>query len=438
MTSISDRLYGELRFPNIVGELVICPGLLRLREVRMANVPFIKFPSFSAVSRYEHSLGVSYLAGLCADRLDLCERDKLELMIASLYHDVGTPPFAHAVEEVFRRHFGFDHERNLYDLITGKAIRLGGHRAQVFLGRSLRLQTVLQSARARRLGLDPFRIADIATGSGKSWLGSLICSAGIDLDNIDNVIRATTAMGIGNWSGTLPRQLAVSFVQDRNTVALDATATNLFTEWQRARQRLYQAIYDDVFDFSLQTMLKKAVEALMKDSPGSHSTMCLDDWSLTDEELVQHRLMKHPVAGGLISRVRLGQAFVCLSIVYVQGLGVAARLAARLPEIEVLATDVFARDAIGQKARAGKELGIVANYFLDKRVRPLSKALSFMGTEIADQTAAESEPGAILGVFTSRAKPWTMATRMDFEAKLGNTILESLSIQTLELAGGVP
>lgn len=103
---IFDRLYGEIKFPDIIQKLLDCPGLLRLRDVRMANNQFVMFPAFSNASRYEHSIGVCYLAGICAKSLDLSEKDTIELMMACLYHDVGTPPFAHAMEEVLQAEYG--------------------------------------------------------------------------------------------------------------------------------------------------------------------------------------------------------------------------------------------------------------------------------------------------------------------------------------------
>ena len=81
---IYDRLYKEMKFPPIIMELLNCPGLLRLRDVRMANNQFVAFPSFANSSRYEHSLGVCYLAGICAKNLDLSEKDTIELMMACL------------------------------------------------------------------------------------------------------------------------------------------------------------------------------------------------------------------------------------------------------------------------------------------------------------------------------------------------------------------
>ena len=70
-----DRIYLDMKFPPIILDLLDCPGLLRLRDVRMANNQFYAFPAFANSSRYEHSLGVCYLAGICADYMELCEKD---------------------------------------------------------------------------------------------------------------------------------------------------------------------------------------------------------------------------------------------------------------------------------------------------------------------------------------------------------------------------
>ena len=137
-----DRLYGELTFPPIIQELLDCPGLLRLRDVRMANNQFVAFPAFANTSRYEHSLGVCYLAGICANSLGLPEKEKIELMIACLYHDVGTPPFAHAMEEVLQIHFNFDHEENLRQIVNGTSGSFEGNLEQIFFGATTKLRSV--------------------------------------------------------------------------------------------------------------------------------------------------------------------------------------------------------------------------------------------------------------------------------------------------------
>lgn len=47
----------------------------------------------------------------------LSEYDKVHLIIAALYHDIATPPFAHTVEYVLNN---FDHEIEAYKILSYK------------------------------------------------------------------------------------------------------------------------------------------------------------------------------------------------------------------------------------------------------------------------------------------------------------------------------
>ena len=159
-----DRLYGKMNFPDIITSLLDCPALLRLRDVRMANNQFMAFPAFANTSRYEHSLGVCFLAGICAKSLNLSEKDTIELMMASLYHDVGTPPFAHAMEEVLQAEYGFDHENNLRHLVEGTNESYIRALEQIYMDGAIKLHSVCQTKEGRRLKLDVYRIAKIIVG----------------------------------------------------------------------------------------------------------------------------------------------------------------------------------------------------------------------------------------------------------------------------------
>src|SRR3954469_10525660 len=63
-----DRLYGTVTLPPFISSLVRCPAIMRLREVRMANINFLHYPGFADATRFEHSLGACYLASIAAAR----------------------------------------------------------------------------------------------------------------------------------------------------------------------------------------------------------------------------------------------------------------------------------------------------------------------------------------------------------------------------------
>ena len=401
---IYDRLYGEMKFPPIIQELLNCPGLLRLRDVRMANNQFVAFPSFASASRYEHSLGVCFLATVCARSLKLDEKDATELMIACLYHDVGTPPFAHAMEEVLQSRFGFDHEQNLKELIMGTSGSFDGTLAQIYQGQRLKLVSICQSAKARRIGLDLHRIARLAAGDTEEFLAPLVNSKGIDLDNIDNIFRASSAMGlISGDCGELAKNLASAFSISEGKVCLSTLYNKQIREWQRIRDLQYTAIFDSIDDFAYQTMIKKAISYLLEEDV---STVQLDisSWRLTDSEITYDFLLKHSKSREIMQRVLLCRPFACLGIFYIKGDGVSAFINSHIEEIEEEVRG-FLMSQIGKTKETDSDFfeshPVFANFYPDKRKRPVPNRQNFWNWEGESQIEETSTQGALLGLFTS-------------------------------------
>ncbi len=392
-----DRVYLEMNFPPIVMDLLDCPGLLRLRDVRMANNQFCAFPAFANSSRYEHSLGVCYLAGICADHLGLFEKDKLELMIAGLYHDVGTPPFAHAMEEVLQAEFGFDHEENLKSLITGDTGEFDQDYAQVYLGQSLKLKSVCQSKKARKLGIDPHRIAKIAVGDSTDELSPLICGSGMDLDNIDNICRAVSAMGILHEKidySALAKKLAFSFVLAKGNVYYDRKHAEEIGQWLKMRDIQYTEIFRSIDDFSYQAMIKKAIR-LLREREGEIG-LSRNIWRMTDSEFTYQYLLQHSKSRPLMERVLLCKPYPPLAILYVRGEGAKNYINHHIRMIEEEVSR-YLSEAIGISRFAGQDL-VLANYYPDKRHRELPEE-RWLGEGNTKHEERLTE-GAILGLFT--------------------------------------
>lgn len=424
-----DRLYGQLRFPALIRELLDCPGLLRLKEVRQGNVPFVSFPSFAAVSRYEHSLGVCYLAQLCAERLGFSDKEKIELMIAALYHDVATPPFAHTVEEVLSP-LGFNHETRLKELITGVSADTLKERAQVFLGRQLKLNQFFQLMEVRGLKIDRDRIAKIITGKDTD----LVKSDGMDLDNIDNVIRAATAMGITSCEPTVAIRLAKSFVKHKRGFAFEEFAREDIVKWQKTRELLYFMINASKVDFAVQTMIKHAVRLLMDSE--SQYRLTDKDWCLTDEELLRERLAEHNRSSEIVNRIRLAGPYSCLALLWIEGKEAVSELTrarSSLVEVEKIAR-VFYREA--QDSRFPKDKGskrkkkspeVVTNFILDKRFRAPGRPLVFLGQEYEFEMKPH-KPAALLGVFTPLSYIWSNKIKQEFIKELKRKVFSNAKV----------
>lgn len=406
---IYDRLYGELKFPPIIMELLNCPGLLRLKDVRMANNQFVAFPAFATASRYEHSLGVCYLAGVCANALELSEKDKIELMMACLYHDVGTPPFAHAMEEVLQAEFGFDHEQNLKNLIMGTTGEYDGEMARIFQNEGLKLTSICQSKKGRSLGLDRHRIAKIAAGDKDELLSPLLNGNGMDLDNIDNIIRASSAMGLISTDDIdLAYRLAHAFVIQENQILYNGNYINDIRIWQNIRDVQYTAIFNSIEDFSYQTMIKKALRLLIDDGD-TVPKIDRNSWKLTDSSIVHDFLLSNPKTHEIMERVLLCRPYHCLGIIYVQGDGVSKYININLDAIEMIASNHFVEtlgivDTDGKNKKKIRNLltkPVVANFYPDKRKRSLQqKAVAWNVETTIDEESEMPVQGALLGLFT--------------------------------------
>lgn len=400
---VFDRLYGKIIFPDIIQNLLDCPGLLRLRDVRMANNQFVMFPSFSNTSRYEHSIGVCYLASICAKSLDLSEKDTIELMMACLYHDVGTPPFAHAMEEVLQAEYEFDHEENLRQIIEGRNASFAGSFEQIYMGETVKLRSVCQSKQGRKLGLDIYRIARIIVGDKSESLSILLNGNGMDLDNIDNIVRASSAMGIIDaQDGKLAVRLANSFVfNDNGDICYNALYLQDIRRWQKIRDEQYTAIFNSVDDFSYQTMIKEALSLLIGDHDSDYS-LSRDSWKLTDASIVHNYLLKNPKSEPIMNRVLLNKPYRCLTILYVQGEKVVSYINKHLSEIECIASDYY-RETMGisEKYLQSMSKVIVANFYPDKRQRQIHTSGYMMGNLVQiDEHEENREQGALLGLFT--------------------------------------
>ena len=400
---IFDRLYGEIKFPDIIQNLLDCPGLLRLRDVRMANNQFVMFPAFSNSSRYEHSIGVCYLAGVCAKSLDLSEKDTIELMMACLYHDVGTPPFAHAMEEVLQAEYGFDHEENLRQIIEGRNDSYAGNMEQIYMGGTVKLRSICQSKQGRKLGLDIYRIARIIVGDKKEPLSILLNGNGMDLDNIDNIVRASSAMGIISAQDCdLAVRLANSFVfNDKGEICHNALYLQDIRQWQKIRDEQYTAIFNSIDDFSYQTMIKKALLLLIEDHTSEYS-LNRDSWRLTDASILHNYLLKNKKSEPIMNRVLLNKPFRCLAILYVQGIKVVSYINNHISEIEDIASEYYQEIMqVPDSYLQDSSKYIVANFYPDKRQRQINTTGYMMGKSVQiDKYEEQGVQGALLGLFT--------------------------------------
>ncbi|EDR41102.1 HD phosphohydrolase domain-containing protein [Dictyostelium discoideum AX4] len=101
---INDVIHGHMEVPDYIMDFIDTEQFQRLRDLKQVGTTSFVFPCASH-SRFEHSIGVSHLAGKYIDRikvtqpeLEITEREQKFVRIAGLCHDLGHGPFSHAFE----------------------------------------------------------------------------------------------------------------------------------------------------------------------------------------------------------------------------------------------------------------------------------------------------------------------------------------------------
>ena len=117
--TIRDPVHGWIRLLDSEAKIVDSPLLQRLRYIKQLGFAYLVYPS-ATHTRFEHTLGVLYIANMLIERIRQLasaadephvkalrpifeDRDKWSelfhaLRLAALLHDVGHPPWSHAIE----------------------------------------------------------------------------------------------------------------------------------------------------------------------------------------------------------------------------------------------------------------------------------------------------------------------------------------------------
>jgi len=298
LNRIWDPLYGLSELSPFESRFVFSPEVQRLRHVRLCNIDSLLIPGASNVTRFEHALGVLRLANEWIRTHEVAPEDANDLRAAALIHDIQSGPFGHSIQYVFEDNHvgpGFSHEdlagarERHYHQSTSANSSYAGSKFQV------------QALCGDRWD----RVSQLIVGQGA--LGPLISGA-IDLDNIDNVIRLASHVGIcERTDGLHALQLVRDIIPSSTGLVIPINAVPIVRKWQEIRKRLYEFLLLDWAEFSAKAMLTRAFEDAV-----SLNKVGIDSWLLTDDELIQQFL--NQVGDGqdikeIARRLRLGQLY---------------------------------------------------------------------------------------------------------------------------------
>ena len=115
-TQIHDPIHDTITLTQLMKNIIDTHEFQRLRDLKQLGATYFVFPS-ATHTRFEHSIGVSHLAGelmtvLQKNQPRLCITDRaIELTrIAGLVHDIGHGPFSHLYDDHIRASGEDEHE----------------------------------------------------------------------------------------------------------------------------------------------------------------------------------------------------------------------------------------------------------------------------------------------------------------------------------------
>ena len=308
---IFDPLYGKYTPPELIKRLILTPEFQRLREVRLSNINSMSLIGWSNQSRYEHSLGVAYLANLSAQALCLDEIDACHLVVAGLLHDIATPPFSHTTEQLFKSFGEYSHEKNSRIIIEGLVDTRDaslGRFSQFFCEREIEVHKILKEFKVGGKHLSPSLISDLV--QGKTTVGSLI-KKDLDLDNLDSVYRNAYHIGL-HFSREDPKLISQSYMLEGQKLGFKRNSRNLINKWISLRKNLYLELMTNPMDFSSKCMLNYALEKAYKMGHVKET-----DWHKTDNEMLT-KLEEVTEIKDIIHRLRVGALFTVVGIFWIR------------------------------------------------------------------------------------------------------------------------
>lgn len=260
---IHDGVHGSMKVAGPILELVKTPEFQRLRHIRQLGLAYLVYPGANH-SRFEHSLGTWHLAKRLAGEVGLSEDESLLLQVGALLHDIGHGPLSHTFEGIYRHYVKeHDHMRLGQDIITGKINITGDEDGG-------RIPEILE-----KHGIDPREVADLLLGKAeKPYLGQML-HGGVDVDQLDYLIRDAYYTGVAYGIIDLERLLKVLEIHNGELV-VDEKGVEAVEGMLVARSLMYSRVYFHHTVKIAEGMLTRALEFALEEGH------LWDFWKMTD------------------------------------------------------------------------------------------------------------------------------------------------------------
>ncbi|KAL2979103.1 hypothetical protein AAZX31_13G153400 [Glycine max] len=195
---VHDNVHGNIYLDSLSLKFIDTEQFQRLRELKQLGFTNMVYPG-AVHSRFEHSLGVYWLASQCVEKLKTYQGlelgiDRFDIQtvkLAGLLHDVGHGPFSHLFEREFLPQVisgsDWSHEQMSVDMVD---YIVDEHHIDVYPQMIRRVKEMI---------LASSEYAPSMSSSEKSFLYDIVANGrnGIDVDKFDYLLRDCRACGLG-------------------------------------------------------------------------------------------------------------------------------------------------------------------------------------------------------------------------------------------------
>ncbi len=323
VTIIRDSLYDRIPLGAAERAVIGTEPFLRLQNVKQLGFVYRIWPG-ATHTRYEHSLGVYYLAlralrSLLARGADggltgVRSVDLRAILLAALLHDVGHYPFSHAIEELG------------YPIVPHEKV-----------GRSIIERGPIAEKLERDCGVSPGRVADLidpprgASLPGSDALLVRLISGALDVDKLDYLPRDARACNVPYGGVDVSRLLGalrVGDVHGQQRLVVTHKGISALNSLLHARQEMFDNVYWHHTNRAQMAMLLRAVQdALLEgqlqptDLPGHDDASLLallagGQMSASTRALVEALRLRRPYKSVLEVSMRAGSFFSRLDALF--------------------------------------------------------------------------------------------------------------------------
>ncbi|KAL0450655.1 UNVERIFIED_CONTAM: Deoxynucleoside triphosphate triphosphohydrolase SAMHD1 [Sesamum latifolium] len=196
--NVHDNVHGSIYLDPLCLKFIDTEQFQRLRDLKQLGMAHMVYPG-AVHSRFEHSLGVYWLAGEAVHKLKIQQGSELgidrfdmqTLKLAGLLHDIGHGPFSHLFEREFLpevlKGSEWSHEQMSVEMVD---YIVDEHQIDIDA------ETV---KRVKEMILASSKYATIKSTREKRFLYDIVANGrnGIDVDKFDYIVRDCRACGLG-------------------------------------------------------------------------------------------------------------------------------------------------------------------------------------------------------------------------------------------------